>query len=213
VLIDVFLPAFATLFVAVDPVGLIPLFISLTVGQDPAARRLTALRASGIALVVLLAFALFGEKLLGAIGITLPAFRVAGGVLLFVIAFEMLFERRKERRERTAAAYQDSQDDVSVFPLAIPLICGPGAIASTLLLMAEGRDDLGRQVAVLGAVVASVVLALLAFLAASWIARHVSPTLNTIVTRLLGMLLAALATQFIFDGLKAGLLAPAVAGG
>lgn len=203
-----FVPAFITLLVAVDPVGLIPLFISLTQGAEAAHRRRMALRASGIATVLLLAFAVFGDALLSAIGITLPAFRVAGGALLFLIALEMVFERRNARRARSTEGRHamTPAEDVSVFPLAVPLICGPGAIASTILLMTAAEGDVAGQAGVIAALLLVCAVTLAAFLAASSLARHVSPTVVAVATRLLGMLLAALAVQFMLDGLKAGLL-------
>ena len=192
------LTAFVTLFVIVDPVGLAPLFVALTQGAGRAERRAIALRACAIGVGVLTLFGLLGEAVLGFVGISMPAFRIAGGVLLFLTALEMLFERRNERREGQA---EEPPPDPSVFPLAIPLIAGPGAIASMILLAGEAEGDpLGLLVlhAVMLAVVA-VVLAL--FLLAPLIEAALGRTGVVVVTRLLGMLLAALSVQFVLDGL------------
>uniref|UniRef100_UPI003561773B MarC family protein n=1 Tax=Phaeovulum sp. TaxID=2934796 RepID=UPI003561773B len=128
------LTAFVTLFVVVDPIGLAPVFVALTGGMEARARRHIALRAVSIAAVLLTLFGLLGDRLLGGIGITLPAFRIAGGVLLFLTALDMLFERRTQRREGQHPAHAD---DPSVFPLATPLIAGPGALATMILLTGQ----------------------------------------------------------------------------
>lgn len=192
--------AFATLFVVVDPIGLTPIFIALTQGIAPAQRRAIAIRATVIALILLTLFTFFGEAVLGFIGITMPAFRIAGGILLFLTALDMLFERRTKRREDQAEV--DHPPDPSVFPLAIPLIAGPGAIASMILLAGETSGALGMA-AILGVMAAVLLLALLLFLSAGMIERALGQTGITVTTRLLGMLLAALSVQFVLDGLKA----------
>ncbi|MCL4675106.1 MAG: MarC family protein, partial [Pararhodobacter sp.] len=127
---------FVTLFVVIDPIGLAPLFIALTIGATPAHRRMVGLRACVIAALLLTVFGLFGEALLTAIGITMPAFQIAGGILLFLTALDMLFDRRTQRR----AGHAGLVADPSVFPLAMPLIAGPGAMASMILLVGETGD-------------------------------------------------------------------------
>jgi multiple antibiotic resistance protein len=141
-------------------------------------------------------------------GITLPAFRVAGGVLLFLIALEMLFERRTERRQRAASGGEErtEAEDISVFPLGIPLICGPGAIAAIMLLSSEHAGDVGAQGTIVGALFAVMLLTFALLWMALLAQRCISPTVTAVVTRLLGMLLTALAVQYIFDGLREGLL-------
>ncbi|WP_425039113.1 MarC family protein [Primorskyibacter sp. S187A] len=195
--------AFVTLFVVIDPIGLSPLFVALTQGTSPAERRAIAFRAIVLSLGLLALFAAFGEAVLGFIGISMPAFRIAGGVLLFLTALDMLFERRTKRREDQA----EDRPDPSVFPLAIPLIAGPGAIATVILLtgqLSHSAQTSGLVVwAVIVGVVASVLLiALVLFLAANLIERGLGKTGVNVVTRLLGMLLAALAVQFVLDGLR-----------
>ncbi|APX11344.1 MarC family protein [Tateyamaria omphalii] len=191
--------AFVTMFVVIDPIGLAPLFVALTQGVPERQRRAIALRACAIGMMILIVFALFGEAVLGFIGISMPAFRVAGGVLLFLTALDMLFERRTKRREDRSE--DTDQDDPSVFPLAIPLIAGPGAIASVILLTGQkpGVEGLALVLAITALVLG---VCLILFLASSLLERALGKTGITVVTRLLGMLLAALSVQFVLDGLR-----------
>ncbi|MEZ5724954.1 MAG: MarC family protein [Paracoccaceae bacterium] len=192
------LTAFVTLFVVIDPIGLAPLFIALTHGMSDAQRRRIGWRATLIAAILLTLFGLAGENILSAIGISLPAFRIAGGILLFLTALDMLFERRTERREGQSA---DHDHDPSVFPLATPLLAGPGAMATMILLVGE---DPGAVHTALILLVMCMVLgtAMLLFLLAGPLSRALGRTGTMVVTRLLGMLLAALSIQFILDGLR-----------
>ncbi len=195
--------AFTTLFVIVDPVGLAPLFLSCTRGMDAAARRQTALRAVLIALTVLLGAAIVGDWLLHQLGIGLPAFRIAGGLLLFSIAFEMVFERRAERRASGEQGSAGDRQTVAAVPLAVPLIAGPGAITATILLAGKAAWNplaLGGLLTVI-ALVMAVVLAV--FLAASRLERLIGRTGQVVMARLLGVILAALAVQFVADGVAA----------
>ncbi|WP_300017344.1 MarC family protein [uncultured Roseobacter sp.] len=201
-----FITAFVTMFVVIDPIGLAPLFVALTHGMTTAARRRIALRATLIGILILLAFAAFGEALLSFIGISMPAFRVAGGILLFLTALDMLFERRTKRREDKQ---EEDRDDPSVFPLAIPLIAGPGAIASVILLMGQ-RPGVEGAALVLGATGIVMLIVMGFFLASGMIERALGKTGVTVVTRLLGMLLAALSVQFVLDGLSAFGFGPTV---
>ena len=191
--------AFATLFVVIDPPGLVPLFIALTQGMTTEQRRHMARRACIIAFILLTLFGLLGEALLGFIGISMPAFRIAGGILLFLTALDMLFERRTQRREGQQA---DPDHDPSVFPLATPLIAGPGAIATMILLVGKSGDGWLGTVAVL-ALLAGMILATYLFLLASpYLERLLGRTGTIVITRLLGMLLAALSVQFVIDGVR-----------
>lgn len=190
--------AFATLFVVIDPPGLVPLFIALTQGMDNDHRRRLALRACIIAAILLTLFGLLGEQLLGFIGISMPAFRIAGGILLFLTALDMLFERRTQRREGQKT---DPDHDPSVFPLATPLIAGPGAIATMILLVGQTENWLGTA-AILGLLLVMMVSTFLFLLAAPLIERLLGRTGTIVITRLLGMLLAALSVQFVIDGVK-----------
>lgn len=191
--------AFVTLFVVIDPIGLTPIFIALTPGMTANQRRAIAVRATAIAAGLLFLFAFLGEQVLGFIGISMPAFRIAGGILLFLTALDMLFERRSKRREGQAEA--EDVPDPSVFPIAIPLIAGPGAIASIILLTGEAEGTVG-MVSVLGVMVGVLLLAFLFFLSATVIERALGKTGIVVVTRLLGMLLAALSVQFVLDGIQ-----------
>lgn len=195
--------SFVTLFVIIDPIGLTPIFIALTHDMTAKQRRQIALRSAAVAFGILAVFAVLGEAVLGFVGISMPAFRIAGGVLLFLTALDMLFERRTKRRENTSQPTEEEEfDDPSVFPLAIPLMAGPGSIATVILLTGE-QPGLVGFVSVMG-VAASVLLILLALcLSAGALARVLGKTGVTVVTRLLGMLLAALAVQFVLDGLQA----------
>lgn len=199
---ELFLSAFITLFVVIDPPGCAPIYAGLTKGASRAQARNMALRASFIAAVILLGFALFGEELLGALGIELDSFRIAGGLMLFFIAFEMVFEKRQQRREERADRLVEEQvEDVSVFPMAIPMLAGPGAIAAIMLLMNE-VDTPEETLVVLSALVAVLVLAALALLAAGPLIRLLGDKVEAVITRLLGVLLAALAAQYVIDGLR-----------
>lgn len=189
--------AFATIFVVIDPVGLAPMFVALTQGMDARTRRAIALRASLVAVFILALFGLAGEAVLGFLGISMPAFRIAGGLLLFLTAFDMLFERRTRRREDQSGG---GEPDPSVFPLATPLIAGPGAIASMILLTGQSGTP-GELLAVHLVMVSVVACALVLFLTAGLLERALGRTGINVVTRLLGMLLAALSVQFVLDGL------------
>jgi multiple antibiotic resistance protein len=191
--------AFATLFVIIDPIGLTPIFVALTQGMSSAQRRAIALRACLVGAILLCLFAAFGEAVLGFIGISMPAFRIAGGILLFLTALDMLFERRTKRREGQA---EDDTDDPSVFPLAIPLIAGPGAIASMILLAGQ-QPGLAGLAVVIGVMLAVLAILMVMFLAAGLVERALGRVGTNVITRLLGMLLAALSVQFVLDGLRA----------
>jgi len=190
---------FVTLFIIVDPIALTPMFVALTRGLTPAQRRTIGLRACLAAAAILTVFALAGEAVLNFIGISMPAFRIAGGILLFLTALEMLFERRSQRREDQADL--DDFPDPSIFPLAIPLLAGPGAIASVILLVGEAPGYVGT-ISVLGVLFAVLAIVFVFFLSAGLLERGLGKTGINIVTRLFRMLLAALAVQFVLDGLR-----------
>ncbi len=194
--------AFTTLFIIIDPPGLAPVFIALTTGMTDRQRRAIAVRAFVVSVVLMMVFLFSGEAVLSFIGISMDAFRIAGGILLFLTALDMLFQKRQARREENAAEGQaEHHDDPSVFPLAIPLIVGPGAITTVILLsgQAQGATDMAAIAAI---VIGVLVIVLVAFLIAPAIERALGKTGLNIVTRLLGMLLAALAVQFVLDGLR-----------
>lgn len=200
---QLFISAFITLFVVIDPPGCAPIYAGLTKGATSAQRRNMAIRASLIAGVILLIFALFGEQLLGALHIDLDSFRIAGGLMLFWIAFEMVFEKRTQRREERAEklAATPEVEDVSIFPMAIPMLAGPGAIAAIMLLMNEAQDITG-SLTVLGALASVLLITMLALMAAGPLMRLFGDKVEAAITRVLGVLLAALAAQYVIDGLR-----------
>ncbi len=202
-----------TFFVVIDPIGVAPIFAGLTEGSSAKHRRAMAIKSVLIATVVLFGFAYLGEWLLSALHISLDAFRAAGGVLLFMIALDMIFEKRTERREERAEAMSEADDtipgtheDISVFPMAIPMLAGPGAIASIMLFMSEARGSLSGQLMVFAGMGANLLLCLVLFLAIGFIMKVLGDTLAAMITRILGVILAALAAQFIFDGIQGALL-------
>ncbi len=202
-MLELFLSAFVTLFVVIDPPGCAPIYAGLTGGASAAQKRSMALRACLIAGAILLLFALAGEQLLGALHIELDSFRIAGGIMLFLIALDMVFEKRTQRREARADRVRETPEieDVSVFPMAMPMLAGPGAIASVMLL-AGSAEGIEQSLAVLGALLAVLVLTLLALWAASPLMKLVGARVEAVITRLLGVLLAALAAQYVIDGLR-----------
>jgi multiple antibiotic resistance protein len=191
--------------VTIDPIGTAPLFAGLTSSYSQAERRRTALRGVAIAAVVLLAFALGGEGLLRALGIGLPAFRIAGGVLLLLLSIDMVMVRHSGLRTTTGAEAEESEEraDISVFPLAIPLVAGPGALTSVVLLMSAARGEPAAKGLVIGVLLAVLALTLVCFLASSALVRLLGITGVNVVTRVFGILLAALALQFMIDGILA----------
>ncbi len=202
-MIALFLSAFVTFLVVIDPPGCAPIFAGLTRDATPAQRRSMAIRATAIAAGILLFFGLLGEPLLKTLGISLAAFRIAGGIMLFLIALEMVFEKRTARRETRAQEVHASpeHEDVSVFPMAIPMIAGPGSIASIMLLTARS-NGLDQTLVVFGALAAVLLLTLIALLAAGWLMRLLGHRTEAMLTRLLGVILAALAAQFVIDGIS-----------
>jgi multiple antibiotic resistance protein len=204
--LDFLVSALVTLFVVVDPVGLTPAYLGITAGLPRTARRQVALRACLIAFAILAGSALIGDWLLRMMSISLPAFRIAGGLLLFSIAFEMVFGLRIERQSETAdKAVEEHVRNIAAFPLAIPLMAGPGAITATVLLAGRAVGDPVRVAALVAIIAALMALCLVVFIAAARIERLLGATGETVLSRLLGVLLAALAVQFVIDGARAAL--------
>ncbi|MFA6116275.1 MAG: MarC family protein [Sphingomonas sp.] len=206
-MIALYVSSLITFFVVIDPPGCAPIYAGLTKGASPTHRRAMAIRSVLVASAILFVFALFGEDLLRALGISLASFRIAGGIMLFLIALEMVFEKRTQRREDRAAKVAETPEveDVSIFPMAMPMIAGPGSIASVMLLMSR-NDGLERSLVVLAALATILALTLLALLAAGPIMRVLGVKIEAVITRLLGVLLAALAVQFVIDGVRISLL-------
>ena len=207
-MLDFFINAFATLFVTIDPVGLAPMFLAVTAGMSQSDRRKVAIRATLTAAGILLIFYASGQTVLNVLGISVSAFRVAGGLLLFLIAIEMVFGKRQERKAETAEKAVESQghhgtvNEVAIFPLAIPLISGPATISAIILLSSQAPDTVAY--AGLGGVIAVILISCLgAFLLADKLERLLGETAQLVITRLLGVLLAALSVQFVADGVLA----------
>jgi len=202
--LDQIINATVTLFVTIDPIGLAPLFLAVTAGMTRAQRRTVAIRATLTAAVIMIIFAVAGTAILALFGITLPAFRVAGGLLLFWIAFEMIFERRQKRHESTAekAISDDEVRSVAIFPLAIPLLAGPGAISALILLSGDFYGP-GPRAVLISIALGIVAVTYAVFLLAERIDGLLGETGRSVLTRLLGVILSALAVQFVADGIKA----------
>ena len=204
--VEFLISALVTMFVVVDPVGLVPTFLGITHGMPARARLSVALRATVIAAIVLAGGALIGDWLLRTLSITLPAFRIAGGLLLFSIASEMVFGVRIERQTQQAEeALEERVRNIAAFPLAVPLMAGPGAITATVLLSGRVDHEPARIALLIGVIVAVCAISCLCFLAATQIAKVIGHTGNTVQQRLLGVLLAALAVQYVIDGARAAL--------
>jgi multiple antibiotic resistance protein len=202
-MIELFGSALVTFLVIIDPPGCAPIFASLTRGTPLAHRRAMALRSSLIAWGILMFFALLGRPMLHALHISLASFRIAGGVMLFIIALDMVFERRTERREKRAEEIEGTPEaeDISVFPMAIPMITGPGSIASAMLWVSRA-DSIAEIAVVLAAITTVIAITLITLLAAGPLMRLIGEKMEAMITRILGVILAALAAQFVVDGLK-----------
>ena len=202
-MIELFGSALVTFLVIIDPPGCAPIFASLTRGTSPAHRRAMAIRSSLIAWTILMFFALLGRPLLNGLGISLASFRIAGGIMLFFIALDMVFERRTERREKRAEEIEGTPEaeDISVFPMAMPMIAGPGSIASAMLWVSRA-DDLLAVAIVLVAITVVMLITLVTLLAAGPLMHLIGEKVEAMITRILGVILAALAAQFVIDGLK-----------
>jgi len=202
--VELLLNYFVVLFIVVDPLGVAPLFASLTRGAGVAAQRHMALRATALATAILLVFFFVGDGLLRLLGIGIPAFRIAGGALLFLLAIDMVFARQSGLRSATEREQAEAEHkrDISVFPLAFPLIAGPGAL-TTVLLMSASAGGLGVRAGMVAVVLAVSGLSLLALLAAGRILRLIGETGANVLSRLFGLVLTALAVQYMLDGIHA----------
>lgn len=207
---ELFISAFITLFVVIDPPGCAPIYAGLSAGASRRQAVSMAARACAIATAILLVFALFGEALLDALHIGLDAFRIAGGIMLFMIAVEMVFEKRTQRREERAEkikAHTEPRqvEDVSVFPMAMPMLAGPGSIATMMLLTSRARGN-EQTMVILAAMLCVMALSFAALAAAGPLMKALGDKVEAVISRLLGVLLAALAAQYVIDGVKASLL-------
>jgi len=204
--VDVLLNTFVVLFIVIDPIGLAPMFVALTQGMSAERRRKMAMTGTSLATAILLAFLFIGDGLLSILGIGIPAFRIAGGALLFLLAIDMVFARHSGLRSTTTREQEEAEhkQDVSVFPLAFPLIAGPGAL-TTVLLMTSSRQEPIVFAGILAVLLFVLGLTLLSFLFATRIIQLLGETGSNVISRVLGLILAALAVQYVLDGLKASL--------
>ena len=206
--VDLFLSAFAILFVIIDPPGCAPIFATLTKGTTRKHQHRMAIKSVCVAALILFGFAYGGEFVFEKLGISLDALRIAGGIMLFIIGLNMVFEKRQGKREdRAEETLEQANDpeDISVFPMGIPMIAGPGTMASLLLLMSKA-DTLAQQVSIMAALSVVLIITLLTFLVAGPLIKLMGKSVTDILTRVLGVLLATLAAQFVIDGIKGGLL-------
>lgn len=204
-LISLFSASFVTFFVLIDALGVAPVFAAMTAPGGPAYARKMAFKSVFVATLIVFAFAFGGSWLLEQMHISLDAFRAAGGVLLFLIAIDMVFEKRTERREQRAEEYMDEHedlDDISVFPLGIPMLAGPGTIATAMLFMSNADGNMLAQSVVLAALGINFALTLVLFLLAGPLMRLMGDDVAGALTRILGVILAALSIQLLIDGIK-----------
>jgi multiple antibiotic resistance protein len=196
---------FTTLFFVVDPAATVPMFLSMTATQSPEERRSTALKAAFAAFCTLSAFAALGGSIFTWLGISLGAFRIAGGVLLFLLAIDMLqAQRSRTRSSPEEEAEGVEKEDVSIFPLAIPMLAGPGANSTAMVLVSRAKGVL--QFAIVGACIAlTALLAYWILRSANWFEKRLGHTGMNVVERVMGLILAATAVQFVVDGLKSSL--------
>lgn len=206
--IAIFTASFVTFFVLIDALGVAPVFASLTSRGPASYRRSMAVRSVLVGTLIIFGFAFFGAWLLDKLHITIDAFRAAGGILLFIIALDMVFEKRTERRENRAESVlaesdetPEQPDDVSVFPLGIPMLAGPGSIATAMLYMSQHDSWVGKG-AVLSAIAANMVICLAIFLAAGPLVKAMGESIAGAITRIFGVILAALSVQLLIDGIK-----------
>ncbi len=196
--------AFVILFVIIDPIGTMPIFMALTRGSSNKYRHAMAIKGPMVAMLILTIFAFFGADMLSALGISMSAFKIAGGFMLAVTAFEMVFEKRNNRKSKNAEKLVKiaDPDDISVCPIAIPLLAGPGSVTTVMLLIDKYQGEFISQFIVIGALIAVLVICIISYLFSSSMERFIGQTLSSIITRLLGIILAALSVQFMADGLK-----------
>jgi multiple antibiotic resistance protein len=206
--IELFISALTVLFVIIDPPGCAPIFATLTKGTSRKHQNTMAVKSVMIAAIILFGFAYVGEFLFGKLGISLDALRIAGGIMLFIIGLNMVFEKRTEKRkDRAEDALEDAEapEDISVFPMGIPMIAGPGTMGSLLIFMSEANSQ-AEEFAILAALGVTLLVTFLSFLIAGPLMKLMGESFTEVLTRVLGVLLATLAVQFVIDGIKGGLL-------
>ena len=200
-----FINSFILFFVAIDTIGNVPFFLSLTEDAKIKERNQIALKSTIIAFFILITFAYVGRYLLEAIGVSLDSLKIAGGIILMLLAIDILFEKRKRRREKRVeeALDEKSIEEIAVFPIAIPFIAGPSALTTIILLIGNYKNFPEFQITVIGALIAALIVGLILMVGASYIVKFVPKQILHATARVMAFILAALATQFIVDGIKA----------
>lgn len=206
-MLENFFNIFVVLFVVIDPVGLAPIFYALSHGADDTFRKSMAKRGVLVSAVLLVVFTLLGERLLGWLGISIDAFRIAGGFLLFLLSIDMVFARQSGLRSttRTENSEAEEREDISVFPLAIPMIAGPGSMTTIILMLGDNSGNIGNTLTVIGILLLVLLLTYISLRFASMIMTRLGEIGTNVISRVLGILLAALAVQYMIDGLRASL--------
>ena len=204
-MLAVFLNSFVLFFITIDTIGNLPFFISLTEGAKIKKKNQIALKSVVYAFFILILFAYLGRYLLDALGVTLDSLKIAGGIILMFIAIDILFEKRKKRREKKVEAALDEKtyDEIIIFPIAIPFIAGPSTLATIILLMGNYSTSIDFQIVVILALIAALIVSLLLMIGTNFTTKYIPPQILHATSRVFAFILAALATQFIIDGIKA----------
>ena len=204
-MLAIFLNSFVLFFITIDTIGNLPFFISLTEGAKIKKKNQIAIKSVIYAFFILILFAYLGRYLLDALGVTLDSLKIAGGIILMFIAIDILFEKRKKRREKKVEAALDEKtyDEIIVFPIAIPFIAGPSTLATIILLMGNYNASINLQVVVILALIAALIVSLLLMIGTNFTTKYIPPQILHATSRVFAFILAALATQFIVDGIKA----------
>ncbi len=204
-MLAIFLNSFVLFFITIDTIGNLPFFISLTEGANIKKKNQIAIKSIIYAFFILILFAYLGRYLLDALGVTLDSLKIAGGIILMFIAIDILFEKRKKRREKKVEAALDEKtyDEIIIFPIAIPFIAGPSTLATIILLMGNYSTSIDFQIVVILALIASLIVSLLLMIGTNFTTKYIPPQILHATSRVFAFILAALATQFIIDGIKA----------
>ena len=203
-MLAIFLNSFVLFFITIDTIGNLPFFISLTEGAKINKKNQIAIKSVIYAFFILILFAYLGRYLLDALGVTLDSLKIAGGIILMFIAIDILFEKRKKRREKKVEAALDEKtyDDIIIFPMAIPFIAGPSTLATIILLMGNYTASINLQIVVILALIAALLVSLLLMIGTNFTTKYIPPQILHATSRVFAFILAALATQFIIDGIK-----------
>ena len=204
-MLPIFLNSFVLFFITIDTIGNLPFFISLTEGAKIKKKNQIAIKSVIYAFFILILFAYLGRYLLDAFGVTLDSLKIAGGIILLFIAIDILFEKRKKRREKKVEAALDEKtyDEIIIFPIAIPFIAGPSTLATIILLMGNYTESINSQIVVIVALIAALIVSLFLMIGANFTTKYIPPQILHAISRVFAFILAALATQFVIDGIKA----------